>query len=122
MFIGIYTEKRIGKGRFLLVYFTSGIIAGITSVLYNMYMSEQVTSVGASGAIFGVMGAALGCVVMNVSTKGMSDFKRLGLYILFVLVAGFNSPEVDNAAHVGGLIIGFITIIVLNTTNKDKSL
>jgi rhomboid protease GluP len=120
LFIGIYTEKRIGKIKYLLVYFTSGIIAGITSVLYNMFINEYVSCVGASGAIFGVTGAALGYVMVNISKRGKSEFIRLGLYVLFVLISGFRTPEVDNAAHVGGLIIGLITFLVLYTASKEK--
>ena len=120
IFLGIYTEKRIGKIRYLLVYFTSGIIAGITSVLYNMYINEYISCVGASGAIFGITGAALGYVIVNISQRGKSEFIRLGLYVLFVLISGFRTPEVDNAAHIGGLIIGFITFLVLYNTSKEK--
>ena len=60
--IGNQMELMLGKWKYLILYFASGIIAGTVSIVYNMIGNTDVLSIGASGAIFGVIGAMLGIV------------------------------------------------------------
>jgi len=55
LFVGDNLERAAGKLRYLIIYIGSGVIAGITSISYNMVMNNIVYSIGASGAIFGIV-------------------------------------------------------------------
>lgn len=61
--LGFNLEPEIGKIRFIVIYFLSGIFGNICSLLWNTARAETVISVGASGAVFGLTGALLGLVV-----------------------------------------------------------
>ena len=87
LILGYSLEKVTGKIRFLILYFLSGILAGIVSLAYNLSMAQESVSCGASGAIYGLMGA-----------------------LLFHVLGG----DPTNAAHKngtdGGIVVFFITL------------
>lgn len=112
-FIGSYLEQRIGQKRFLIIYFCSGILAGCTSMVYNMIQNTTVISVGASGAIFGLMGGLLAVVLLKKGQWADMDIRRLFFSILISLYGGFTSQGVDNAAHIGGFVGGVLITAVL---------
>lgn len=112
-FVGSYLEQNIGKKWFLAVYFFSGILAACTSIVYNMIQHVVVTSVGASGAIFGLMGALLTVVLLKRNRGTNMNVRRLFFAIFFSLYGGFSSQGVDNAAHVGGFIGGILITAIL---------
>jgi rhomboid protease GluP len=99
-------EQFFGRGRFLLLYMASGIAGSIASVWWNPY----VTSVGASGAIFGVYGAMLAFMLDSRNaalTKIIQKHRApMVVFVLYNLIAGAMNAGVDNAAHLGGLIAG----------------
>jgi len=103
--LGVFLEQLVGHMRFLLIYFITGII----SIIASFYFAPQEISVGASGAIFGLVGAYSVFVLMH-----RQAFPRGGVPALLwlVLVIGINLglglivPNVDNYAHIGGLISG----------------
>jgi len=109
-------EPILGRTRTLLAYILSGIGASLVSI----YWHENTISVGASGAIFGMMGVMIALLL----TKKGGEFGGiyliiLGLYggvsLLFGLLGG-----IDNAAHIGGLLTGIIIGFVLILTNRKK--
>jgi rhomboid protease GluP len=97
------TEMIFGKARFLIIYFTAGIIGTIGSFLFN-----DNVSVGASGAIFGLIGANLYLFTLNRDVYkrifGNNIFILLGINVVY----GFINPMIDNTAHLSGLIGGFM--------------
>jgi rhomboid protease GluP len=99
-------EQFFGHARFLLIYMVSGIAGSIVSVWWNPY----VTSVGASGAIFGVYGAMLAFMVDRRNAALAKVIQRhrapMLVFVLYNLIAGAINAGVDNAAHVGGLVAG----------------
>src|SRR5947209_6818649 len=105
--LGIFIERLFGHLRFLLVYLVTGVI----SVIASFYFAPQEVSVGASGAIFGLVGAYSVFVLMH-----RRAFRAGGLPILIwlVFVIGVNLSiglfiaNVDNYAHLGGLISGIL--------------
>ncbi len=107
LMIGGFLEKRVRWLKYILVYFTSGILAGIASVIYNMSNGEDIVSVGASGAIFGVIGAVVAVFLMDLRTSDIQNLRRLLIYVCLSLLAGM-SATVDNAAHIGGFVSGFL--------------
>ena len=113
----------IDKKRFLTIYLTTGTIAAVVSLMFGNYM----VSVGASGAIFGIIGYYLSLLIQFREKKIFGDnkdllsdeIKSISIFILINLVIGFMSTIVDNGAHIGGLISGYL--IGLTYEYKDVS-
>lgn len=124
LFIGTYLELAVHKLKYLVIYFASGILAGLTSVLYNYLEFKRLPSfetvayqlpysIGASGAVFGVVGAFAYIVIRNKGKLEGISSKRMLLFVFLSLYGGFTSAGIDNAAHVGGLLSGFFFAIIL---------
>ena len=120
-FLGDNLERASGRWRFLLIYFGSGIIAGLVSMSYNMFNGFNVISIGASGAIFGVVGAMVNIVIRNKGRLENISTRQMVLFVIFSLYGGLTSQGVDNAAHIGGLISGFILASIFYRKPKNKS-
>lgn len=119
-FAGMYLEEKIGHVKFTLIYFISGILAGLVSMGYNSLNEDLIISIGASGAIYGIVGA-LACMIL-LSKDSIGDI-RSTRFIIFVglsLYCGFRTEGVDNIAHVGGFISGFILAWILLSIKKLK--
>lgn len=69
IFIGAYLERRLGHIRYLILYLVSGLLAGCTSIVYNVVIHSASTSVGASGAIYGLMGALILALIFIMTVK-----------------------------------------------------
>ena len=110
---GLLTEKLFGSGRYALIYLGSGLLANMASILWK----PSAISVGASGAIFGVLGAFLAYAMAPRTRLPLRVLRTLWLstavFALFSLVNGMLSQGIDNAAHVGGLLSGLLLGIVL---------
>ena len=113
--IGTQIENFVGKWKFLAIYFCSMITASLMSCV----ISPNSVSVGASGAIFGLLGALvyfgyhyrlyLGSVLRN----------QIIPLILFNLLLGFMVSGIDNAAHIGGLIGGLLVSMALGVQKRE---
>jgi len=112
-FIGDKVEKIIGKTKYLILYFGAGIIAGVCSMRYNMDRMLITRSIGASGAIFGVVGAIAYIVIINRGRLKDISSRQILLFVMLSLYGGFTSQGVDNIAHVGGLLAGGILTAIL---------
>ena len=102
---GSIVEKVIGTKRFLIVYFLSGILAGLGGTLFYDAM------LGASGAIYGVLGSlAVLRPKMTVWAYGvpMPMIVAVFFWALFDLIGMFAPGEVAHAAHLFGMLIGII--------------
>lgn len=101
--VGGTAERIYGSSRFLFIYLAAGVFGSIGSFLFSPFPSA-----GASGAIFGCMGALLYLVFQNRQLF----FKSIGMNILVIIAInagiGFFVPNIDNAGHFGGLIGGFL--------------
>lgn len=118
--LGFNLEPEIGKLRFLLVYFVSGIGGNICSLLHNISVGENVISAGASGAVFGLMGALLCAVIRNKGCIGRLNKKGLVILVILSVYLGLSESGVDNAAHIGGLVCGFALEALLGSFNHRK--
>ncbi|WP_099467357.1 rhomboid family intramembrane serine protease [Konateibacter massiliensis] len=119
-FLGDNLERAVGKIKFLIIYLLSGLGASALSCGYNYLQGEIVVSAGASGAIFGVIGALFYIVIVNKGRLEDMTSARLGLLVIFTLYHGFSENGVDNAAHIGGLICGIILAILLYRRKKHS--
>lgn len=122
LFIGDNLERAVGKVKYLIIYFASGILAGAASIGYNMIKNTIVISVGASGAIFGVVGALAYIVIVNKGRLEDISTRQIIFFVVLSLYGGFTSQGVDNTAHVGGLIAGALLGILLYRRRKKKDL
>lgn len=111
--LGWNLELEIGKIRFLIIYLGSGIAGNIVSLIYDISSVQPAVSAGASGAIFGLMGALLYVVIANRGRLGRLSGRGMLIMVALSLYFGFTSGGVNNLAHIGGLISGFILAVIL---------
>ncbi len=104
-FVGVMLEPLLGRWRYLAVYILCGLCAGLTS----LYWHDEVNGVGASGAIFGLYGFMIIMILKKVTTEPINKiFITIACVSLgYSMLMGFVS-NVDNAAHIGGLLSGAI--------------
>ncbi len=115
--IGIQLESFIGKWRYIVVYLFSAICASLLSITMN----GNVASVGASGAIFGLLGALLYFGYHYRVYLGGVIKSQIIPVIMVNLLLGFMMPGVDNAAHIGGLIGGCLMMIGVGVKYKSST-
>lgn len=120
---GQILEPTIGRGRYVLLYHLFGVIAGAGSLVYKLVVGSTVPSVGASGAIMGVLGILLYVSLRNLRAIGRGKYYRifvLSLCALDSVYQGFAMPDVDNAAHVTGIAAGVIAALILEQVLRAK--
>jgi rhomboid protease GluP len=116
MFLGSIVERVFGHYKFFMFYIVAGFFGSVLSLGFTKNVS-----VGASGAIFGLLGVIL---IYGLSNKG---FFKTALGANIILVLGFNlfyglaNQRIDNYAHLGGLIFGYLIAgIILKQDEKDN--
>jgi membrane associated rhomboid family serine protease len=111
---GPLVERMVGNIGFLLLYLVSGLTGSLASLLWR----PDMVSAGASGAIFGIYGALLGFLLLqrhSIPAEALKNLRSSGVgFILYNLVYGMMQPNVDVAAHLGGLAGGFLCGLVLS--------
>lgn len=107
--LGSVLEPAIGRVRFLATYFVSAVTGGLASWAFSPALG-----VGASGAIFGLMGAAVYLSWRGRTARLPSSLtSTLVAWAAVNLMLGFSIPTIDNAAHIGGLLGGLACGVVL---------
>ena len=112
-FLGAMIEKEIGHVKYALIYFLSGIGGNLLSLAAKVITNNFSASLGASGAIFGLDGTLLAMVLFSGRKMENVTPVRVLLMIAYSLYSGFTGANIDNAAHVGGLLTGFVTAALL---------
>ena len=104
-FLGSFVENAFGRGRFLALYALSGLSGGIAYLYFGGF---DTPAVGASGAIFGLLGGVLGYALRRGTFTWQNPVIRQLLILLAInLWIGLSIPNVSNTAHLGGLAGGF---------------
>ena len=102
--LGMVCEHAFGRGQFVVLFVAAGIAGSLVSML-----TSPGPSVGASGAIFGLQGAAIVLFRRHRERLLVRD-RRIGVVLivwgLYTIAQGILTPYVDNGAHVGGFIAG----------------
>ena len=114
--IGTQVESFYGKFKFLIIYLSSGIIGNLLSICFSNSLS-----VGASGAIFGVIGALLYFGYHYRLYLGNAIKNQIIPTIILNLLIGFMVSGVDNAAHIGGLIGGIFVSMACGVKYKSRN-
>ena len=112
--IGTQLENFVGKKKFILIY----LISAISGSLMSSIFSENI-SVGASGAIFGLLGSMLYFGYHYRLYLGSVLRAQIIPIILLNLFLGFTLSGIDNAAHIGGLIGGYLATMAVGITGKS---
>ena len=113
--LGSQLEGFFGKAKFALIYIFSAICGSFLSITFG----QGAGSVGASGAIFGLMGSLLYFGFYYRVYLGQVVKSQILPLIAVNLLVGFMTPGIDNSAHIGGLIGG--AAITMAVGVKDKS-
>lgn len=108
LFMGSMLEKIVGHMPFGILYFLSGIGGGMLSLWVRYMTSDWTVSLGASGAVFGLDGLLLAVVILLHDRVREITPMRVGIMIALSLYSGYTGENIDNAAHVGGLLVGFV--------------
>ena len=119
--LGYTTERVLGRIRFIILYFLSGIFAGVVTIMFNLYIvHEPGLSAGASGAIFGLMGALLVMVIRINKGRHTTAIPRYLVYLALTLYSGFADVSISGSAHLGGFIFGILLYLVMMPPGKEK--
>ena len=106
--LGNLAERLFGNGRFLSIYMLSGVGGSAASVLWH----PGIPSAGASGAVFGMAGALAAFLYLariHLPARAARDLlTSIMIFIAFNLAFGFTVPGIDNAGHLGGLLVGAV--------------
>jgi len=104
--VGIYLEPMLGKVKYTVAYLCTGVLASIVSLWWH---KEGTNSAGASGAIFGMYGLFLALLTTSLIPQKVRQalLQSIGIFVFYNLAYGMKSG-VDNAAHIGGLLSGFV--------------
>lgn len=111
-FLGDTLEKMLGKVRYLMLYLAAGLAGNMLSVWIDLQTRDFAVSAGASGAIFGVIGALACAVIINKGKIPEYSGKRLLVMAGLSILQGVTASGVDVWAHLGGFIAGFLIALL----------
>jgi membrane associated rhomboid family serine protease len=111
--LGNMLEPTLGSRRFAALYLTA-LLAGACGALV---LQPNAATVGASGAVFGLMGAA----AVELRSRGINPFKTdIGLLIGFNLVLSFVISHISIGGHIGGLIGGVLVGVAFDVADRRR--
>lgn len=120
-YLGEMVEKNFGHIKYAILYMTAGIMGNLVSAGYEVYRELHVLSVGASGAIFGVMGALLVIACVYRRRMGNITINKLLIMIAYSLYSGLVGENINNAAHIGGFLSGALLAFLLWFSGKKRN-
>ena len=115
--IGRIVEQEVGAGQGALIYFVSVICSAAVILLMHNWHPKQGGTVGASGGVFGLLGAAL------IISYRQNGGRRLQKWLWIVLLAGFGVsllPDISIAGHIGGIIGGLPMALLVNVRRNEN--
>ena len=113
--VGAAVEQAIGRGRFLALYVVSGLAGSAGALL----LSPNAITVGASGAIFGILGAAL---VLEAQRNYVLGGQAFGLIAFNLIITFAFSSYISVGGHVGGLVGGAISMLALSRFGRTHAI
>jgi rhomboid protease GluP len=118
LIVGILLEPVLGRAKFAAIYLAAGIIASLAS----LYWHDPLVSVGASGAIFGMYGVFFAFLLNKIFPSYFSSLFLVNtvFFIGYNVIVGFLRNGTDNAAHIGGLVSGFLIGLMVSGMVKNE--
>lgn len=118
IYLGLMIENKLGWKKFLFIYIFSGVCGGSMSLIFH----QETIMMGASGAIMGLYGAFIALLLNKTFEPKATRALLISTLIVsaLILINGAFGKKVDNAAHIGGFLCGFILCctLVFNFRNK----
>jgi hypothetical protein len=118
--LGRLLEHLLGRIEFAIVYVASGLFSSLVSLWFH----PVTVSVGASGALFGTLGALFAFLIHRYTVLSLEVFRKLRnnaiLFLAYNVALGLLIESVDLAGHLGGFVAGFICGLLL-VPLKSKS-
>ncbi len=118
--MGIVLEPELGSVKYLILYIISGIGGNLISAGVETMTGDFSVSAGASGAIFGVVGGLIYLAILGRGRIGNLTERGLIFLVLMNIYYGVTSTGIDNMAHIGGLIVGFIMAVLLYRRKENR--
>ena len=114
LLVGAIVENYTGHAFFIFLYFLSGLFGNMISMAYEIKHGLSWISVGASGAVMGLVGFVVVWIIINRKTfiKSRGMLVRLGFLFAFVIYSCFFQAGANTAAHLGGFVTGFVLGII----------
>lgn len=112
-FLGDMLLRALSQWKFVLIYVLAGIGGNVTSFVMMLLTDDFAVAAGASGAIYGIIGALLWVVLRNGGKFESISVPRMLLATALYIGYGFTTEGVDAWAHLGGALVGFLAAIVL---------
>lgn len=112
-FVGGHLERAVGRMKFLLIYLAGGLGASWLSYHRSLQTASMDVSAGASGAVFSVIGAMIYVLLLNRGQLEGLTMRQMVFMAVLSLYFGFTTTGVDNVAHVGGILCGFLLAVIL---------
>ena len=119
-FLGDNLERALGRIRYAVFYLFCAVGSSAVSMAWSMYTDSRGLSAGASGAIFGVVGALVVILVRNHGRLEDLSSRQLILFAVFTIYHGITSAGIDNAAHLGGFVIGALLSLLIYRTQRSR--
>lgn len=115
--------REFSKVKYLIIYFVSGILGGFLSVCFSHLIGLNTFSVGASGAIMGLLGASIIQFIKLKKSGCAGDSPIIGLIVIALINIVPIHQGIDYSAHICGMIVGAVTAFLLSDkNNKFKNL
>lgn len=119
--LGPLIEMTLGHAGFLIIYLLAGLSGNVMTLGVEMLVGEYSFSVGASGAISGLMGAYIAMIII-ARPKGFDYKRNIVIALICFIVPGFTDGGINVWAHIGGLIFGMIVPGCIFAYRKHRKL
>ena len=111
--LGRLADRIYGPTRLLLVFLVTGLAGSATSAIWSQLRNDPSWGAGASGAICGLLGLLLANTRSRPDAANQYVARQLLQWSVMILVFGLLVPQVNNAAHIGGFVVGYLLARVL---------
>ena len=117
IYLGLMIENKLGWRKFIFIYILSGICGGLVSLTFH----QEAVMMGASGAIMGLYGAFLALILHKTFERKATQALLISTLIVsaLILINGAFGKRIDNAAHIGGFIAGFVMSYLLTFRSES---
>lgn len=112
-FLGDMLLRAVSQWRFTVIYLFAGLSGSVTSLVHMLWSGDYAVSAGASGAIYGLIGALLWVVLRNRGSFEGISLPRMLLACVVYISYGFTDGSVDAWAHLGGAVGGLVLCAIL---------
>ncbi|MBN2093735.1 rhomboid family intramembrane serine protease [candidate division KSB1 bacterium] len=107
----IAVQDLFGASRVIIIFIFAGFLGFVFSTIWNINVPH--VTLGASGSLFGLLGALIAYGRKRGGSFGQAIYQQMLYYAVILLFMGFMMPRVDNSAHIGGFIGGYLGALML---------